>query len=397
VDPIVWDWIGLVVRWLHVIAGIAWIGSSFYFIHLDASLKRRDGLPPGVGGEAWQVHGGGFYRMQKYVVAPPELPGELTWFKWEAYTTWLSGFALLVVLYYVGAEIYLVDPSGLDLPPWLAIAVSIASLALGWLVYDRLCRSRLGADDRRLALVLFALLVLAAFAYAQIFPGRAAYIHAGSLIGTMMVGNVFLVIIPDQKIVVADLIAGREPDPALGREAKQRSLHNNYLTLPVVLTMISNHYPMTYGSSWSWLIFAGVLLIGGLVRHFYNLRHAGRRPQWWLWPAAAALTLGLVAISMQRPQMVAEGEAAAAPFALVRSIIDQRCAVCHASRPSFAGFDAPPAGVTLETPEAIRREAARIHAQAVASDAMPPGNLTGITPKERRTLAAWLAAGAPVE
>jgi uncharacterized membrane protein len=397
VDPIVWDWIGLVVRWLHVVAGIAWIGSSFYFIHLDASLKRRDGLPAGVGGEAWQVHGGGFYRMQKYLIAPPELPDELTWFKWEAYTTWLSGFALLVVLYYVGAEIYLIDPERLDLPPWLAIAISIASLALGWLVYDRLCRSRLGADDSRLALVLFVFLVGAAWGYAQVFPGRTAYIHAGALIGTMMVANVFLVIIPNQKVVVADLIAGREPDPGLGREAKQRSLHNNYLTLPVVFTMISNHYPMTFSSAWSWLIFAGVLVVGGLVRHFYNLRHAGRRPQWWLWPAAAALMLLLVAVSMQRPQMVADGEAATVPFALVREIIDQRCAVCHASRPSFAGFDAPPAGVTFETPDAIRREAARIQAQAIASDAMPPGNLTGITPEERRTIAAWLAAGAPVE
>lgn len=396
-DPLIWDWVGLLVRWLHVIAGIAWIGSSFYFIALDAGLKKRQGLPAGVSGEAWQVHGGGFYRMQKYTVAPEELPDELTWFKWEAYTTWLSGFGLLVVLYYLGAEVFLIDPDIVDMPAWAAIAISVASLALGWIAYDALCKSRLGADDGRLALVLFVVLVAAAFAYAQVYPGRAAYIHAGSLIGTMMVGNVFFVIIPNQKVVTADLIAGRTPDPALGKQAKQRSLHNNYLTLPVVFTMISNHYPMTYGSRWSWLIFAGVLIAGGLVRHFFNLRHAGERPQWWLWPAAAACLAGIALISMSRPQMVADGEAAAVTFADVRPIIEARCTGCHAERPTMAGFDAPPAGVVLETPDEVRKRADAIHAQAVLTGAMPPGNLTAMTDEERRRLAAWVAAGAPLE
>ena len=395
-DPLIWEWVSLLVRWLHVIAGIAWIGSSFYFIHLDASLKRHEGLPAGVSGEAWQVHGGGFYRMQKYGVAPAELPAELTWFKWEAYATWLSGFALLVVMYYLGAEIFLIDRGRLDLPVWAAIAISAGSLVLGWLAYDALCKSRLGLHDGRLAVILFVALVAAAWAYDQVFTGRAAYLHAGALIGTMMVANVFFIIIPNQKVVVADLIAGRSPDPALGRQAKQRSLHNNYLTLPVVFTMISNHYPMTFASRWSWLIFAGVLLVGGLVRHFYNLRHAGRRPQWWLWPAATAVTVLLVTITLQRPGVVAEGEAAVS-FAQIRPVLEQRCTVCHAARPSFAGFQAPPGGVALETPEEIARQAELIHTQAVLTHAMPPGNLTGITDEERRLLAAWHAAGAPLE
>jgi uncharacterized membrane protein len=396
-EPLIWDWVSLLVRWLHVIAGIAWIGSSFYFIHLDASLKRHGGLPEGVSGEAWQVHGGGFYRMQKYAVAPAGLPAELTWFKWEAYTTWLSGFALLAVVYYIGAEIFLIDRARLDLPVWAAIALSAGSLAGGWLAYDALCKSRLGEDDGRLAAILFVALVASAWAYDQAFAGRAAYLHAGALIGTLMVANVFFIIIPNQKVVVADLIAGRSPDPALGRQAKQRSLHNNYLTLPVVFTMISNHYPMTFASRWSWLIFAGVLLVGGLVRHFYNLRHAGRRPQWWLWPAAAAVTVVLVALTLPRPTLVAEGEAALVTLAEIRPVLEQRCTVCHAARPTFAGFAGPPGGVVLETPEDIARQAEKIHAQAVLTTAMPPGNLTGITEEERRLLAAWHAAGSPAE
>ncbi len=399
-EPIVWDWAGLIVRWVHLITGVAWIGASFYFFHLDASLRRRPGLAAGVGGEAWQVHGGGFYRMQKYTVAPAELPEELTWFKYEAYFTWISGFLLLCVVYYFGAEVYQIDRSVMDLPVWAAVSIGIGSLALGWIGYDRLCKSRLGDDDVRLAGVGFVLLVAAAWAYTQVFSGRAAYIHAGSLIGTIMVANVFFVIIPNQKKIVADLIAGREPDPKLGKQGKQRSLHNNYLTLPVLFTMISNHYPMTYGSEWNWLILAGVIVVGGVVRHFYNLKHAGRGAQWWLWPVAAAFMGLVIAVSMTERETlgVAEGEAATGVrFAEIEPIVAQRCAVCHARRPSFDGFAEPPAGVVFETPEQIRREAARIHAQAVATAAMPPGNLTGITDEERRRLAAWIAAGAPVE
>ena len=396
-ETLLWDWVGLLLRWLHVVAGIAWIGSSFYFIALDASLKKHGGLPDGVGGEAWQVHGGGFYRMQKYLVAPAELPDQLTWFKWEAYTTWLSGFALLVVLYYLGAEVYLIDRDVLDLPVWLAVLISAGSLAAGWLGYDALCRSRMGRDTGPLALALFVSLVVAAFLYAQVFSGRAAYLHAGALIGTMMVANVFFVIIPNQKIVVVDLIAGRTPDPALGLQAKQRSLHNNYLTLPVVFTMISNHYPMTFASRWSWLIFAGILLVGGLVRHWFNLHHAGRRQPLWLWPAAAAGTGLVIALSLPWQTTTGSTARAAVSFDEVQPIIAERCAVCHSEAPTMEGFEEPPMGVTFDGPDDIRRQAAQIHAQAVATRAMPPGNLTGIQPEERAALGLWLAAGAPVD
>jgi uncharacterized membrane protein len=398
-DPIVWEWVNLVIRWVHVITGIAWIGSSFYFIHLDASLRKRESLPAGVGGEAWQVHGGGFYHIQKYMVAPADLPDRLQWFKWEAYSTWLSGFALLVVLYYFGARIYLVDRAVLPLEPWQAVAIGIASLAAGWVIYDGLCKSAIGREDGRLAAVGFVLLVAAAWFYAHVFSGRGAYIHTGALIGTIMVANVFLVIIPNQKIVVADLVAGRSPDPNLGKQAKQRSLHNNYLTLPVLFTMISNHYPMTFGSRWNWVILAGVFVVGGLVRHFFNLKHQGRGAQWWLWPAAAAFMAPIVVLSAHRPQHQAAGAAPAGEvrFALVRQIIGERCVACHASKPTFEGIAEAPKGVMFDTPDAIHRDAARIYAQTVATDTMPLGNVTNMTPEERAMLGAWIRAGAKLD
>jgi uncharacterized membrane protein len=393
-DPVLWDWVSLILRWLHLITGIAWIGSSFYFIHLDASLRRRDGLPPGVAGESWQVHGGGFYQMQKYMVAPETLPKELIWFKYEAYFTWISGFALLGVVYYLNADIYLIDRAVMALSPPAAVAISAVSLAVGWLVYDRLCKSPLGEREGWLAAVGFVLLVAAAFGYSHLFSGRAAYIQTGALIGTIMVANVFFIIIPNQKVVVADLIAGREPDPALGRQAKQRSLHNNYLTLPVLFTMISNHYPMTFGHRLNWLILAGVMVAGGVVRLYFNLRHEGRGNHWLLWPAAALAMAPLILLTLPRSQP-ADGGAVA--FAQVQQIVATRCAGCHASEPTFDGFDAPPAGVIFDTPAQIRKEAQRIYAQAVATEAMPIGNITEMTEAERQVLAAWHAAGAPGE
>ena len=391
---ILWEWVDMSVRWLHVIAGIAWIGSSFYFIHLDASLRRRDGLPPGVAGESWQVHGGGFYQMQKYMVAPETLPKELIWFKYEAYFTWISGFALLGVVYYLNADIYLIDRAVMALSPPVAVAISAVSLAVGWLVYDRLCKSPLGEREGWLAAVGFVLLVAAAFGYSHLFSGRAAYIQTGALIGTIMVANVFFIIIPNQKVVVADLIAGRQPDPALGRQAKQRSLHNNYLTLPVLFTMISNHYPMTFGHRLNWLILAGVMVAGGVVRLYFNLRHEGRGNHWLLWPAAALAMAPLVLLTLPRSQ---PGDGGAVAFAQVQQIVATRCAGCHASEPTFDGFDAPPAGVIFDTPAQIQKEAQRIYAQAVATEAMPIGNITEMTEAERRVLAAWHAAGAPAE
>jgi uncharacterized membrane protein len=395
---ILWEWIDLSARWLHVIAGIAWIGSSFYFVHLDSSLRRREGLPEGGSGEAWQVHGGGFYHMVKYMVAPARLPEELTWFKWEAYATWLSGMALLVVVYYFGAELYLIDRNVLDVPVLGAITISLAGLALGWLVYDGLCKSPLGRNDVLLAGTGFVFLVVLAWLFTLIFSGRGAYMQMGALIGTMMVANVFLVIIPNQKKVVADLIAGREPDPRLGQEAKQRSMHNNYLTLPVLFLMISNHYPLAFASRFNWLILALVLVVGAIIRHFYNERHAGRPNPWWVWWVATAGMVLIAWLSTAAPS----GERAAAAarevdLAEVENIVLSRCSMCHTAEPFWEDMPAPPKGVILDSMPLIRSHAADIDLQVVRTHAMPPGNVTEITPEERQMLAAWLAAGAPAE
>ncbi|MEM6678190.1 MAG: urate hydroxylase PuuD, partial [Pseudomonadota bacterium] len=297
-DPVtltlLWDWLAFALRWLHVITAIAWIGSSFYFIALDLGLRRDGGIPAGVGGEAWQVHGGGFYHIQKYLVAPDALPEHLTWFKWEAYSTWLSGAALLAVLYWANAELYLVDPSVLDMPSWVAIGLSASSLAVGWLLYDALCKSPLGQDQTRLMLVLFGVLIVMSFAYTQIFPGRAALLHLGAFTATVMSANVFFIIIPNQKIVVADLKAGRTPAPHLGAQAKQRSLHNNYLTLPVIFLMLSNHYPLAFASPYNWLIAALVFLMGVTIRHFFNRMHATGKGPFWTWGATAVVFAAIV-------------------------------------------------------------------------------------------------------
>jgi uncharacterized membrane protein len=395
---VLWEWIDLSARWLHVIAGIAWIGSSFYFVHLDSSIKRREGLPKGAGGEAWQVHGGGFYHMVKYLVAPERQPEELTWFKWEAYATWLSGMALLIVVYYFGAELYLIDRHVLDLPVWGAVVISLAGLALGWAVYDGLCRSPVGRSDMLLAGAGFVFLVVLAYLYTLIFSGRGAYMQMGALVGTMMVANVFMVIIPNQKKVVADLIAGREPDPRLGQQAKQRSMHNNYLTLPVLFLMISNHYPLAFASRFNWLIFALVLVVGAIIRHFYNERHAGRPNPWWVWWVA---TVGMVLIawlSTAAPSgPSAEAAAGEVEVAEVENIVLSRCSMCHSAEPYWQDMPAPPKGVMLDTMERIHLYASDIRRQTVETHAMPPGNVTEITPEERSVLAAWLAAGAPVE
>jgi uncharacterized membrane protein len=384
------DWLELIVRWLHVIGGIAWIGSSFYFIFLDASLRRGAGNGEGIAGESWQVHGGGFYRMRKYSVAPGEMPAELHWFKYEAYTTWISGFFLLGLIYYLNAGVYLVDHSVMDLTPMAAVGISTGSLGVGWLVYHGLCKSPLGNNNALLAVVGFGLLVAAAWGYTQAFSGRGAYVHAGVLVGTLMAANVFFVIIPNQKIVVANLIAGRQPDPDLGRRAKQRSLHNNYLTLPVVFVMISGHYPMTFASQWNWVILAGIFVVGGLVRHFFNLKHAGRGKLYWLWVAAGLIMTLVIALSMDKPPPV---RVAGVPtLSTVSAIIQRRCTACHAAQPSFEGVELPPLGVVLETPGDILRQKDRIHAQTIATNAMPPGNVSGMSDEERAALAAWYRA-----
>ncbi len=392
-----WHWLDFMVRWTHVIAGIAWIGSSFYFVHLDSSLKKRDGLPEGAGGEAWQVHGGGFYHMVKYLVAPSQMPDELTWFKWEAYATWMSGFALLVIVYYFGASLYMIDPGVLALPPWAAIVISLAGLAVGWLAYNYMCRSPLGEDDVRLAAAGFAFIVALAYLFTWVFSGRGAFMQMGALIGTIMAANVLMIIIPNQQKVVDALLAGQVPDPKYGAEAKQRSMHNNYLTLPVLFVMISNHYPLAFASRFNWLILALVLVVGAVIRHFYNTRHKGLPSPWWTWYVAAVGMLLIMWLSSMKPVDV---EAAAAPdepvtFAMAEEVVLSRCSMCHTAEPMWEGIHVPPKNVVLDSPEHIRGHADQIYLQAAYTHAMPPGNVTEITPEERKILALWVEAGAP--
>jgi uncharacterized membrane protein len=393
------DWLALVLRWTHVIAGIAWIGSSFYFVALDAGLTRDATLEPGVGGESWQVHGGGFYRIQKYLVAPSFLPKELTWFKWEAYATWIFGFLLLVVLYYGQPGLYLIDRGVADLDPPTAVLIAVLTLPIGWLIYDTLCQSSLGRTPLRLSIAGLVVLLVAIWGLTHLFSGRGAFMQIGALVGTIMVGNVFFVIIPNQEKIVAALLAGREPDPALGLQGKQRSLHNNYLTLPVVFLMISNHYPFLSAGKSSWIVVSGVFVAGFLVRHFFNMRHGGRQPQWWLLPAAGALVLALAVLTTPPKSIggVADAQAAPVAFAQVQRIVSTRCAVCHAATPSFAGMTEAPKGIMFDSPAAIAALAPQIYLQAVASHAMPLNNLTGITDAERSALGAWIAAGAKTE
>ena len=388
------DWVELLARWTHVVAGIAWIGSSFYFIALDASLQPHPRLDSRVKGEAWQVHGGGFYQMQKFTVAPDYLPEHLTWFKWEAYSTWIFGFLLLCLMYYANPNLYLIDRSVMDLPPLAAIGIGVVSLAVGWAIYDLLCKSWIGGNTVRLAAVGFVLLVAAAFGYTHVFSGRGAFVHIGALVGSIMVGNVFFVIIPNQTIVVRDLIAGKVPDPALGAQAKQRSVHNNYLTLPVVFVMLSNHYAFTYATRFSWAILAAVFIASFLVRHWFNTKHTGAKPDWWLWPAAALPILGALALTLAG-QPGARAGAARVAFADIQPIIASRCVVCHAARPSFAGIDEAPKGIMFDQADRIVALAPQIYAQAVQARAMPLGNVTNITDDERAKLAAWFTEGAP--
>ncbi len=389
------NWLELFVRWTHVIAAICWIGSSFYFIALDASLKGHPRLDVRVKGEAWQVHGGGFYQIQKFGVAPEFMPEELTWFKWEAYGTWIFGFALLVLVYYVNASLYLIDPAVMVLRPETAVAIGLGSLVLGWLGYNALCRSRIGDDLKLLSIVGFALLIAIAFGYAQVFSGRGAFIQIGALVGTIMAANVLMIIIPNQRKVVASLLAGEAPDPRLGFIAKQRSLHNNYLTLPVLFTMLSNHYAFTYQSRWNWLVLACVFTGSFLVRHWFNVLHTGAKPDWRLWPAAAVPFASVIALTVAtRSQASLEAGAHMVTFGEVRAIVDARCHTCHAAKPSFAAFADPPKGVMFDTDGQVAAQAKMIYAQAVTTKAMPLGNITHITEAERASIAQWFEAGA---
>jgi uncharacterized membrane protein len=402
-DAIIIDWLSLIFRWLHVVAAIGWIGSSFYFIHLDLSLHPGKDLPDGVAGEAWQVHGGGFYRIMKFLVAPAAMPDKLTWFKWEAYTTWLSGFMLVVIVYYLDADLFLVDKSVLDLTAVQAALFSVVSLAFAWGLYEAACRSRLAGHELAFVLAGYVFLVGLTWAFTHVLSGRGAFNQIGAIIGTIMVANVFLVIIPNQRKTVAALLAGAAPDPKLGKVGKQRSVHNNYLTLPVIVLMISNHYPLLFATRYNWVIVAIVLALGPVIRHFFNSRHAGRGSPWWVWGVAAAGMAAIALLSAAGPRDAGTGartgEVPGKPpgvsFAEVERIVGTRCSPCHAAEPVWASMATAPKAVRLDEAEHIRRNARLIGRNAAWSSAMPPGNVTEMTGAERATLAAWLAAGAP--
>ena len=400
---VAWEWMAFAVRWLHVITAIAWIGSSFYFIALDLGLRQREGLPQGAHGEEWQVHGGGFYHIQKYLVAPAEMPEHLTWFKWESYSTWLSGAAMLAIVYWAGAELYLIDPAKADLSQWQAIAISAASLTIGWIVYDLLCKSGLGEKPTLLMVLLFILLVIMGWSYNQVFTGRAMMLHLGAFTATIMSANVFFIIMPNQRIVVADLKAGRKPDPKYGKIAKLRSTHNNYLTLPVIFLMLSNHYPLAFATQYNWVIAALVFLMGVTIRHYFNTRHARAGNPTWTWLATALLFLAIIWLSSLAPDdretvsretgIPTNHFTAAETFPEVVELVQGRCAMCHAEIPGWEGLIVPPKAVLLENESQIAARARQIYLQAGRSTAMPPPGAAeyGVTlsAEERKLLVNW--------
>ncbi|KZX70717.1 hypothetical protein A3712_00645 [Vibrio sp. HI00D65] len=438
-DPHVTEWLNLAIRWIHMIVGVAWIGASFYFVWLENNLNRVN-PKTGLSGDLWAIHGGGIYHLEKYKLAPPEMPEHLHWFKWEAYFTWITGVCLLGVVYYLNAEIYLIAPgSGLD--STTAIAIGIGSLIAGWFIYDLLCDSPLGKTPVLLGLVLFVGLVGATYGLTQVFSGRGAYIHVGAIIGTIMVGNVFRVIMPAQRNLVKAIEEKREPDPALPAKGLLRSRHNNYMTLPVLFIMISNHFPSTYGSEYNWLILAGLAIFSILVRHYFNTRHGSQKFAWTV-PVAALgmITLAFVTSPYAKKQMTpvvqapvvqeapvsttestteeiassnaastaADSQAVPADLAMstasagvsfetINKVIQERCSVCHSATPSHAAFAAAPAGVMLDTPEEIKANAPRIVAQTVTTQVMPLGNMTQMTDEERALIGTWVEQGATIQ
>lgn len=424
------EWLNLSVRWVHMITGVAWIGASFYFVWLENNLNRVN-PKSGLAGDLWAIHGGGIYHLEKYKLAPPSMPDNLHWFKWEAYFTWMSGVALLCLVFYWNPSLYLLAP-GSSLSGLEGVALGIGSLFVGWFVYSFLCDSALGKRPALLGLILFVLLIAAAYGFSKVFSGRGAYLHVGAVIGTIMVGNVFRIIMPAQRALVAAIAENRTPDPALPAKGLLRSRHNNYFTLPVLFIMISNHFPSTYGSQYNWLILAGIAVAAVLVRHYFNTRHDSNKYAWTL-PVGALAMICLAYVTGPKPMTTAPevaktpgvieyqplpetavgggakpATAAAAPastpaqtanaqgpsFEKVHSVIQERCSVCHSAKPTSPLFSAAPGGVMFDTPQQIQQQAARIQAQAVATQIMPLGNITQMTQQERDLIGAWISQGA---
>ncbi|MFK7902550.1 MAG: urate hydroxylase PuuD [Nitratireductor sp.] len=399
---IILEWLNLAARWLHIITAVAWIGSSFYFIALDLGLRQDAKLPKGAFGEEWQVHGGGFYHIQKYLVAPAKMPEHLTWFKWESYATWISGFALLCLLYYAGADIYMVDPNVADISANQSILISIATIVVGWILYDQLCKSKFGENSTLLMVFLFIIIVAVSWGYTQVFTGRAAMLHVGIFTATIMSGNVIFIIIPNQKIVVADLIAGKKPDAKYGKIAKQRSTHNNYLTLPVIFMMLSNHYPLAFATEYNWIIASLVFLMGVTIRHYFNTKHARKGSPNWTWLLTAILFVLIMWLStVKKPEPMEQTKlsnyeqqfAQSDNFDQIVEIVQNNCSMCHAAQPSWEGIHRAPKNVKFDAPQQIAKHARAIYINAGASTAMPPPSLSksgiALNASERQLLEEW--------
>ena len=400
IEIILLEWLEFAVRWVHIITAIAWIGSSFYFIALDLGLKKNSSLPYGVTGEEWQVHGGGFYNIQKYSIAPSNLPQDLIWFKWESYSTWLSGFFLLAIVYYGGADLYLIDTEIADINNFQAILISLGSILFGWIIYNTACKSPLGNNSNLLLLLLFFFLLFLSLFYTSIFSGRAAFLHLGAITATLMTANVFFIIIPNQKIVVSDLKAGRKPDPKFGIIAKQRSTHNNYLTLPVIFFMLSNHYPLAFASELNWAIAPLVFLLGVSIRHYFNTYHATKKKLYWTWIITFIIFTVIIGLSSYKKNNLSLSENVIDLERIynleitdlnneVHDIISARCTMCHAREPLWDGFLHPPKGFVVENKEDIKRYARQVYVQSAISKAMPPNNISYMEDIERFTIQYW--------
>ena len=400
IEIILLEWLEFAVRWVHIITAIAWIGSSFYFIALDLGLKKNSSLQYGVTGEEWQVHGGGFYNIQKYSIAPPNLPQDLIWFKWESYSTWLSGFFLLAIVYYGGADLYLIDTEIADINNFQAISISLGSILFGWIIYNSACKSPLGNNSNLLLILLFFFLLFLSWFYTSIFSGRAAFLHLGAITATLMTANVFFIIIPNQKIVVSDLKAGRNPDPKFGIIAKQRSTHNNYLTLPVIFFMLSNHYPLAFASELNWAIAPLVFLLGVSIRHYFNTYHATKKKLYWTWIITFIIFAVIIGLSSYKKNSLSLSENVVDQERIynleitdlnneVHDIISARCTMCHAREPLWDGFLHPPKGFVVENKEDIKRYARQVYVQSAISKAMPPNNISYMEDIERFTIQYW--------
>lgn len=399
VDSLGWnahvlDWLQLLVRWFHITIGIAWIGASFYFIFLENALNRTEGLRDELAGNLWAVHGGGFYYLEKYKSAPPQLPRTLHWFKYEAYFTWISGIGLLFLVYYLNAAAFMVDPNVADISPESAIGIGLGSLVLGWLIYDGLCQTPLLQNKKAFALVGFFIVLIFTIVLSRYLSGRAAFMHVGALLGTIMAGNVFFSIIPAQKALVHAATLGKPVNPDLGKIAGLRSLHNNYMTLPVLFVMISNHFPVTYGHSWNWLVMALLILGSVALRHFINMHEKGIYLRWML-PITGAVVVALVIITAPKTRNSKPEPGEKQVFSQILPIFQERCQSCHSSHPTDNVFKVAPSGVIFENYDQIARMKEKIMNRVVETQTMPQGNKTGMTSEEREAIARWIDSGMP--